>query len=405
MTSPALGAVLDSIEGGTVAIDANEAMNGRDGVSITERAARARSQSSATYKQDLVEVAALYSKVIKGDRWAARTFVEAMTTSDFSNLFGDIIDRQLYGKYVSKRADWTSYARRAVVSDFRTVKRFTLDGAEAFLSAVDQAAPYPAAALTDGAYSYSLAKYGRTIGLSWESIVNDDLDAFRDLPDRLANAAIRSEDKFVTDLYVNAAGPDSTFFSSGNKNLVTAANSALSLTSLNEAFTLLGQQLDADGGPIYVDGVVLVVPPALEITARNILEGTQIMTALGSGGASSDAGRGDQLVAPNWMRNRMQLVVNPMIPLIATTGTVGQTTWYLFSSPNVGRPALEVGFLRGHEAPELFAKSPDATRIGGGMVNVTDGDFATDQAMWKVRHVFGGVLVDPKSAIGAKGQS
>lgn len=407
MTDSALGAVLDSIEGGTITVDATNpsglAESGH--VSISQRARAARNHNGATYNRDLLEVAALYGQVLKGSRSAASNFVEAMTTSDFSNLFGDIIDRQLFAKYVSKRADWREYVRRATVNDFRTVKRFTLDGGEAFLSQVNESAPYTSAALTDNEFSYKLAKYGRVLGLSWESIINDDLDAFRDMPDRLANAAIRSEDKFVTDLYAAAAGPDATFFSTGNRNLVTAATSALSLSSLNEAFTLLGEQVDTDGGPIYVEGVVLVVPPALEITARNLLEGSMIHNALGSGGAVTDSTARDQLVAPNWMRNRTKLVVNPMIPLISTTGTVGRTSWYLFAEPSTGRPAAEVGFLRGRETPELFAKDSDARRIGGGQVNVADGDFYSDQVLWKVRHSFGGVLVDPKMAVGAKGQA
>lgn len=402
MTSSALGAVLDSIEGGTVNIDASEATGGED--SILSRI-RARRADSPSYRRDLIEVAGLYGKVLKGSRPAAADFLEAMTSSDFSNLFGDVVDRQLYAKYMSKRAEWTMYAKRAVVNDFRAVKRFTLDGGEAFLTAVAERAPYPAAALTDGAYTYSVAKYGRTLGLSWESIVNDDLDAFRDLPERLANAAIRSEDRFVTDLYANAAGPDATYFSAGNKNLIAAgATSALSLASLQAGFTLLSKQLDTDGGPIYVEGVTLVVPPALEVAAQNILNGTLINVAAGSSGLTTDATRNDQLVAVNWMSKKLNLVVNPMLPLVSITGTFGDTAWYMFANPNVGRPAMEVGFLRGRETPELFAKTSNATRIGGGIVGQEEGDFDTDQAIWKVRHTFGGLLMDVKSAVGSFGQ-
>ena len=83
--------------------------------------------------------------------------------------------------------------------------------------------------------------------------------------------------------------------------------------------------------------------------------------------------------------------------------TTGSTAWYLFANPSSGRPALEIGRLIGHESPELFQKSPNATRVGGGTVDPTDGDFDTDSVEWKVRHVMGGTLMDPKSALASTG--
>ena len=352
------------------------------------------------YNQSLAEAATLYQRVLDGDRWAGLQFLEAMSTSDFPLLFGDILDRQILASYRQQPLAWQTIAKRGRVRDFRTVKRFTLDGGEALLSQVKQLGEYKAAALTDGAYSYGVGKYGRALGLSWEDLINDDLDSFRSLPDRLGNAARRSEENFATDLYAGATGPDTTFFASGNKNVVTA-NPTLSVTGLQTAFTVLSSQVDTDGAPIYIEGAVLVVPPALEVPARNILSAEYIFTAAGSGGASTDAGRADQLQAANWMRNKVQLLVNPWLPIVSTTN--GNSSWYLFADPGVGRPAMEVGFLIGHETPELFQKAPNAVRVGGGPVDPMEGDFDTDSAMWKVRHVFGGTLMDPRSACASNG--
>lgn len=376
----------------------------------TNMSARRRSRrDNPAYQRALLECANLYARVLRGDRRAALDFQENMSTSDFSNLFGDILDRQVLARYVSQPVQWTAVAKRGMVRDFRTVKRFTLDGGESILSEVKQLTEYPAAALTDGAYSYSVKKYGRRIGLAWEDLINDDLDAFASIPERLGNAARRSEEKFVTGLYAAASGPNSTFFSTSNKNVINTTtagtgaptNPALSVTNLQYAFQVLAQQVDADGAPIYIDGVVLVVPPALEVPANNIINATQIMTAAGSGGANSDAGRPDMLQVANWMARRVQVVVNPWLPIISTTN--GNTSWYLFANPSVGRPAMEVGFLTGHESPELFQKSPNATRVGGGLIDPSEGDFDTDSVEWKLRHVFGGTLMDPKSAVASNG--
>ncbi|OLT24408.1 hypothetical protein BJF79_13785 [Actinomadura sp. CNU-125] len=278
-------------------------------VSGRARANRGRGESPA-YRRGLLEVANLYQRVIAGDRYAGLQFAENMSTSDFSNLFGDILDRQILARYQSMPVQWTSIAKRGRVRDFRQVRRYTLDGAEATLGRVKELTEYPAASLTDGVYTYSVGKYGRRVALSWEDLINDDLDAFASIPDRLGNAARRTEERFVTDLYASATGPDSTFFSAGNANLVTAgASSALSISSLQDAYTLLASQVDDDGAPIYIESAVLVVPPALKVTAMNILNATEILAATGGGDGTGN----DQLRTTNWMRNDVSLVVNPWL--------------------------------------------------------------------------------------------
>lgn len=373
-----------------------------EGTNVSGRARRVRTRGeSPGYKKALLETARLYQRVIEGDRYAALQFTENMSTSDFSNLFGDVLDRQILARYQSMPVQWDTIAKRGRVRDFRQVKRYTLDGAEATLSAVKELTEYPAAALTDGVYTYSVGKFGRRVALSWEDLINDDLDAFASIPDRLGNAARRTEEKFVTSLYAASGGPNSTFFSSGNKNLLASgASSALSISSLQAAYTLLASQVDADGAPIYIESAVLVVPPALKVQAMNIMNATELFAASGGGAGTGN----DQLRVQNWMRNDVSVIVNPWLPIISTSGTFGSTAWYLFANPNVGRPAMEVGFLVGHETPELFQKSPNATRVGGGAMAGEDGDFDSDAVEWKLRHTLGGTLMDPKSAVASPGQ-
>ncbi|MBM0235959.1 Mu-like prophage major head subunit gpT family protein [Micromonospora sp. ATA32] len=369
-----------------------------EGRSLTAAARRQRASESAVYQRRLMEAAQLYARVVNGSRRAALDFQEAMTTSDFQLLFGDILDRQILANYQQQPVVWDRVARRGRVRDFRTVKRFTLDGGEAILADVKQQSEYPAASLTDGKYEYAVTKKGRRIPLSWETLINDDLDAFADIPRRLGNAARRSEERFWTALFASTGGPNSTFFSSGNKNLLASGGaSALSVSALQAAYTLLGQQVDTDGSPIYIESVVLVVPPALKVIANNIINATEILAATGGGTGTGQ----DQLRAANWLRNDVEVVVDPWLPIIDTTR--GNTAWYLFANPQVGRPAMEIGFLIGHESPELFQKTPNAVRVGGGPIDPTDGDFETDSVEWKLRHVYGGTLMDPKSGVASPG--
>jgi hypothetical protein len=328
--------------------------------------------------------------------WRARGLLrEAMTTSDFPLLFGDTLDRLLLGAYQEAPYSWDTMVRRRTVPDFRPVKRFVVDGAEGVLPVVAEQAEYSEAALSEDYYTYQVRKYGRRVPFSWEAMVNDDLDALKDVPLRFGRAVRRTEERFVTELFFDENGPRDPFFSTANGNLVED-NPPLDITSLQAAFALLAAQRDADGEPIALEMVTLVVPPALEIVAQNILNATQLQI----GDTTSNA---PVLMTANWIRNRVRLAVNSYIPLIVTSGDNGSTSWALFASPTAGRPAGEIGFLRGYETPDIRIKASDSLRVGGGGVDPMDGDFDTDSIQYRVRHVFGGVAMDPKSVVGSNG--
>jgi hypothetical protein len=175
---------------------------------------------------------------------------------------------------------------------------------------------------------------------------------------------------------------------------------------LQQGFAVLANQLDADSEPVVIDGVILFVPPSLELTAQNIINATEILvdSTIGGGNPRNETtGVGGQMLrAMNWMKNRTTLVVDPYLPLISSSAN-GNTSWYLLASTDSERPAVEMGFLRGHEQPEIFMKSPNAQLVGGGMVDPMMGDFDNDSVAYKVRHVFGGVRLFPKAAAASNG--
>lgn len=400
-TNTSLLRQLDRYEAGTASAGTDNLFR-TEGTRVSRRQRR---NEDPAYQRGVRGLMHLYEDVLSGDKRAAIAFQEAMSTSDFTFLFGDVIDRQLLAAYQTRPVQWPTFAKRGRVRDFRTVKRFTLDGGEAVLDKVKELGEYTARKLTDGSYSYFVEKYGDLIPISWETVVNDDLSALSDIPTRLGNAARRTEERFCAALFSNSSGPISTFFSTANKNVINATvlgtgvptNPPLNIQSLQYAFQALGQQVDLDGGPIYVEGVTLVVPPALEVAANNIVNATEIVGGTGGGDLTGN----DALRVKNWMQNRVTVVVNPWLPIINTTN--GNSAWYLFADPNVGRPAMEIGFLIGHETPELWVKSPNAQRVGGGATAPEEGDFEHDAIQYRVRMIMGGTLMDAKSSVASNG--
>lgn len=348
------------------------------------------------YMASLVEATRLVADVVNGRR-GVHVLKEAMTTSDFPYLFGDILDRQILAAYRETPTSWNRIAKRSRVRDFREVKRFSTYGADQVLPAiVGEKGEYPYEKINENSpYSFKVEKYGRKLKFAWETLVNDDLQALQDGPERLGRAARRSEEKFVTRLYVDASGPHASLYTAGNKNIITG-NPVLSLAALQTGLEQLSTKVDENGEPIMIDTVELRVSPALEVSALNILNALQLEIAEKGGTANS------KLVSTNWMKARFNLSVDYYIPIVASTAN-GATSWFLFANPNNGRPALEMGFLTGHEEPEIFMKSPNATMVGGGGVDPMFGDFDNDAIEYKLRHVFGGTREDPKMTVASNG--
>jgi hypothetical protein len=364
---------------------------------------RIQGGTGSDWNRRVLEAATLFKDVYSGARpdWHMK---EAMTTSDFPLLFGDLLYRQLLGNYMPYPVSYPQYFRIYDLADFRKLHLYTIDGGQGILDVVPQGAPYPETKFVEGEYDISVVKYGRRYGINFEMVVNDDLNAFQQRPALMALGARRSEEFLATTQMMDVNGPHASFFTSGNKNIVTG-NPPLSIQGLQTAFRVLKAQKDKDGQPIVIEAATLVVPPALEITANNILHALQLRINAESGGGTSD----QFLYAANWMSAKVKLSVNPYFPYIGTAssgdGVVGDDSWMLVANPNDmnQRPAFMFGFLRGRRQPQLFIKSPNQMMLGGGNADPMDGDFDTDSIDYKLRHIFGAAQGDPKMAVSSDG--
>jgi len=323
---------------------------------------------------------------------------EAMTTSDFPYLFGEVLDRQLLAGFKETPQGMAKVLRRGIVPDFRTVHRYAISGGDERLAEVGEKGEYLPSDRDEAKYYYALKKYGRQFDISWEAIINDDLGALRDTPLRFARAARRAEEYFLTSLFWNAAGPLDAYFSVANGGVAVVAN-PLTIANLETGVEAMAAFTDVGGSPIMNKPKYLMVPPALEFTARQILtSATKQWVELGGAGGPLPYPTSNVIA-----QYGLELLINPWLPVIVTTGTLGATTWALFSDPG-DIPAGEFGLLRGHESPELFMKSSDQVTVGGGLVSPMGGDFATDNIFYKVRHCFGGVTLSGRAGYASDGQ-
>jgi len=347
------------------------------------------------FMQKSLAVAQLVSDVYEGNR-PLYHLTEAMTTSDFPLLFGDNLYRLLLGQYKTYEPTYPKYTKIVELKDFRALNMFTIDGGTGMLPLIEERTEYPEVKFVEGKTPVKVAKYGERFALTFEMMVNDDLNAFRDRIGQLARGARMTEEKLATSQFVGVNGPSSTLYTVGNKNIIPS-NPPLSISGLQAAFTTLASQVNLDGQPIVIEGVELVVPPALMITAQNIMNATELRINADGGGTA-----GAQLVTVNWMKSRIGLSVNPFIPL--TAGANGNTSWFLFANPNSNeRPAIVMAFLQGRRNPQMFIKDSNQRMIGGQLSDPMEGDFETDSIDYKIRHFMGSTLLDFRATVSSNG--
>ena len=312
---------------------------------------------------------------------------EALTTSDFPLLFGDVLDRQVLASYKAVPPVWKAFTRASTVPRIYPQVggyRFAIHGGDQHLAEVAQKGEYLASDREEERYPISVKKYGRQFDISWETMINDDLGALKDTPNRFAMAAMRTEHRLVTTVYasdVGAHAANAALYQVG----VNAAATLLSINALEVGVQQMNMFTDEGGEPIMATPRYLVVPPALEFTARQILTSATKNVATGVAGVPYPT---NNVVA----QLGLTLIVDKYLPIV-NTGNDQHTQWYLFSDPN-DIAAIESSHLVGHERPEIAMKSSDKVTVGGGAISPMSGDFATDNVFYRVRLVFGAAPLD-----------
>lgn len=318
-----------------------------------------------------------------------RDLWEAITTTDFPYLFGGIIDRELLARYKVAEADWRAYTKVGMVSNFNQHTRHRLDGLTNVLPLVGEKGEYLPEPISDQIYYRQVFKRGMQFDISWEALINDGLGAFEDVPQRFAEAGANTDAWLVTSQYASATGPHALLFAVAG--ITNAGVLALTIANLEATLTLMAEQQNTLGQPMGIRGLHLVVPPALEFTARAIITSAlKQWSEVGAGG-------GIPLPTLNVLTQKgIQLHIDPWLPIIDTSGNV-DTTWYLFADPAQGY-AIGLDHLKGHEAPEICMKASDKVSVTGAPISPFDGDFATDNVLYRVRVCPGGNRIDPRFA-------
>ncbi|EPA95260.1 prohead protease/major capsid protein fusion protein [Pseudomonas sp. G5(2012)] len=291
------------------------------------------------------------------DRQAVRA-AGMHSTSDFPLLLGSTVNRTLRDAYTNAPQTWRPLGRQTTVPDFRAVTRAAL-GDIAALEQVKEHGEYKYGTLSEDGAPIKVAKFGKIIALTWETIVNDDLGALTRIPAALGNAAAATESNVVWALLLgNPNFTDGTPFFHADHGNLAASGGAINTTTLAAARAAMRKQKSKAGEFLNLAPEYLVVGPDKE------LEAYQFTSSVYVPAKNADI---------NDVRNAsLNVIVDARI-----TGN----QWYLYAAPGAV-DTFEYAYLEGEQG--VFTE----TREG----------FEVDGMEIKARLVFGAANIDYRGA-------
>ena len=284
----------------------------------------------------------------------ARRAAGMHSTSDLPVILGNAINRSLAAAYELAPRTFTAWARQSTNKDFRA-KAVAQLSALGQLEKVVEGGEYKYLRLADSSESYSLSKYGGIIAVTWEAIVNDDLNAFSRLPLMLANKAATLEGDLVYAALLGTTlmSDGKALFDNAHGN-VAASGTALTDVSLSAARAAMRKQTAPDGSVLNLTPSILVVGPNNELAA-NKYTSTAFVAA-------------------------KAVDINPAFNTSLTVVVDARITgnaWYLIASPAMV-DTVEYAYLEGEQG--LFTERREGFEVDGVEI--------------KARHVFGAKAID-----------
>ncbi|MGN0871339.1 MAG: Mu-like prophage major head subunit gpT family protein [Victivallales bacterium] len=319
-------------------------------------AAQKRYRSGISLQQMILEAAwanGYTDRFIGTGNWAEALQYAGIVKAAFSNVnlpgvMSNVANKFLLTGFSAVDESWKAIAATRSVKDFKTVTNYRL-GNDFKFRKVAETGELKSGSMSERSFTNQADTYGMIIAITRKDIINDDLGALTRIPEMMGYAAGQSFNEiFWTEFLDNAA-----FFTADNKNLVES--SALSIAGLNAGIKAFRDLKDESGHRTGITPKTLLVPSALEATARELYQATTLIAA--------GVGNSKNLVPnTNIHAGKYAPVVSPYLDDTEYTGA-SATTWYLLGDPRV-RAVIEAVFLNGIQTPTIESSAVEFDKLG-----------------------------------------
>lgn len=278
---------------------------------------------------------------------------------DFSIALANTVGRTLRNAYESAGRTFQRWARQGTLTDFRPATRVAVAG-NLSLQKVNEFGEFKAGKIVDAGETIQLATYGKTIAVSRQAIINDDLDFLSRLPAMFGRAAADFEsDTVYAVLKANAAMADGTALFHANHGNLSATGTVIGEAGLSEARKALRLQTDPSGNgqPLNLIGRFLIVGATKETEAQK-----QLMVIVANQSANA-----------NVFMASYEIVVEPRLD------ASNPNEWFLAADP-AQIDTVEYAYLEGEDG--LYTEQRMGFEVDGIEVKARL-DFAAKATDWR----------------------
>ena len=258
------------------------------------------------------------------------------STSDFAALLEDVAHKNLRSAYEAAPQTWQPLAKPISLTDFKPSRQLQIGDAPG-LDEVLEHGEFTSGSITEAKETITLKTYGKIFGITRQALINDDLNAFGEVPSAFGRKARDKESDLAwAEITANGnMGDGVALFEATTHKNYTSSGTAISVDSLGVGRKLIRQQKGLDGvTPLNLSPTYLIVPAAKETIADQYV--SQILPSAGSS------------VNPFMVGGRTPLTVIVEPRLDANSATA----WYLACSM-AQAPVLYHGTLDGQGGPDL----------------------------------------------------
>lgn len=312
---------------------------------------------------------------------------EVVLSTTWGDILGNTLYRTMLATYAEQQYNERTIARFGRAVDFRTRETVILGYFNDLANVAENGQYLPITDPGDEKVTYAVAKKGNLFEVTLETVKNDDMRVVSEAVRRLGRAARRTLASYIWTMW-NGAGVvydvDSVaWFNAAHANTGTTALTA-NAAGAAEVFAKIAQLAavteqgsgTALGFP-PLESLWLDVPLPLAAVARMLT----IAPEFGAGVTNPIFGIFGNPQPTSEAAGTMRVNANPLF--------TDATDWGVHVNPNSGgRESIWIDFLDGNEEPEMFlADNPTSGTL-----------FTHDRLQYKIRHIYGGDLVDYRGA-------
>lgn len=284
------------------------------------------------------------------------TIRAGFSTVSLPGILNNVANKKLLKAFEAQPIVATRLCSEGELNDFKESERYRLTDV-GDLEPVAPDGELKHGGLKEEKATNQVQTFGKVFSLTREMIYNDDLNAFMKVPEGMGARAARKIDQlFFTRLLANPVqGDGKTLFHADHRNWRDGADTALGADALTLAIQMFLDQTDADGQPINVNPKFLLVPTALKMTARELLNSVSFFAT----------GSANKVRIPTYNAladEDIEVVTSPYLSNANYPGSSAKA-WFLFADPAVV-DTFEIGYLKGRRVPTVEEGETDFDTLG-----------------------------------------